>query len=71
MNEYKLFIREVRKQMAVQNMTQAAVANQLQIDRATLNQQLAGVREMRASVAFGLARILGISLDKIMEEAQK
>ena len=69
--EYELFLREVKKQIAVRNLTQLEVAHRIRTHRETLSQYLSGRTAMRAQTAFELARILGISLDKIIEEAQK
>lgn len=70
MNEYKHFIRECKKQIALQNLTQASVAKAVGADRGSLNSQL-GQRtgHMSAQRAFDMARLLGISMDRILEES--
>ncbi len=67
--EYDRFIAEVRKQMALQNITQVEAAKRIRADRGNLNQQISGRNKgMRAQTMFDLAKLLHISLDKIMEE---
>ena len=68
--EYDRFIAEVRKQMAVQDITQVEAAKRIRADRGNLNQQISGRNKgMRAQTMFDLAKLLHISLDKIMEES--
>lgn len=68
--EYDRFIAEVRKQMAVQDITQVEAAKRIRADRGNLNQQISGRKKgMRAQTMFDLAKLLHISLDKIMEES--
>lgn len=67
--EYDRFIAEVRKQMAVQDITQVEAAKRIRADRGNLNQQISGRNKgMRAQTMFDLAKLLHISLDNIMEE---
>lgn len=69
--EYERFIAEVRKQMAVQDITQVEAAKRIRADRGNLNQQISGRNKgMRAQTMFDLAKLLHISLDKIMEDEQ-
>lgn len=71
MQAYDLFLREVRKQLAVQNITQVDLAKRICADRGNLNQQISGKRHtMKAKTLFDVAKALGISLDAIMEGAQ-
>lgn len=67
--EYDRFIAEVRKQMAVQDITQVEAAKRIRADRGNLNQQISGKNKgMRAQTMFDMSKLLHISLDKIMEE---
>lgn len=69
-SEYERFILEVRKQMAVQNITQVDAARLIRADRGNLNQQISGRRKgMKAQTMFDLAKLLKISLDQFIEEA--
>lgn len=68
--EYERFIAEVRKQMAVQDITQVEAAKRIRADRGNLNQQISGRHKgMRAQTMFDLAKLLKISLDQFIEEA--
>lgn len=70
-SEYERFILEVRKQMAVQNITQVDAARLIRADRGNLNQQISGRHKgMRAQTMFDLAKLLKISLDQFIEEAE-
>ena len=69
-SEYERFIMEVRKQMAVQNITQVDAARLIRADRGNLNQQISGRHKgMKAQTMFDLAKLLKISLDQFIEEA--
>ena len=69
--EYERFIAEVRKQMAVQDITQVEAAKRIRADRGNLNQQISGRHKgMRAQTMFELAKLLKISLDQFIEEAE-
>lgn len=69
-SEYERFILEVRKQMAVQNITQVDAARLIRADRGNLNQQISGRHKgMKAQTMFDLAKLLKISLDQFIEEA--
>lgn len=69
-SEYERFILEVRKQMAVQNITQVDAARLIRADRGNLNQQISGRHKgMKAQTMFDLAKLLNISLDQFIEEA--
>ena len=68
--EYERFIAEVRKQMAVQDITQVEAAKRIRADSGNLNQQISGRHKgMRAQTMFDLAKLLKISLDQFIEEA--
>ena len=68
--EYERFIAEVKKQMAVQDITQVEAAKRIRADRGNLNQQISGRHKgMRAQTMFDLAKLLKISLDQFIEEA--
>ena len=55
--EYERFIAEVRKQMAVQDITQVEAAKRIRADRGNLNQQISGRHKgMRAQTMFDLAK---------------
>lgn len=70
-SEYERFILEVRKQMAVQNITQVDAARLIRADRGNLNQQISGRHKgMKAQTMFDLAKLLKISLDQFIEEAE-
>ena len=70
-SEYERFILEVRKQMAVQNITQVDAARLIRADRGNLNQQISGRHKgMKAQTMFDLAKLLNISLDQFIEEAE-
>ena len=69
--EYERFIAEVRKQMAVQDITQVEAAKRIRADRGNLNQQISGRHKgMRAQTMFDLAKLLKISLDQFIQEAE-
>lgn len=69
--EYERFIAEVRKQMAVQDITKVEAAKRIRADRGNLNQQISGRHKgMRAQTMFDLAKLLKISLDQFIEEAE-
>lgn len=69
--EYERFIAEVRKQMAVQEITQVEAAKRIRADRGNLNQQISGRHNgMRAQTMFDLAKLLKISLDQFIEETE-
>ena len=69
--EYERFIAEVRKQMAVQDITQVEAAKRIRADRGNLNQQISGRHKgMRAQTMFDLAKLLKISLDQFIEETE-
>ena len=71
-SEYERFILEVRKQMAVQNITQVDAARLIRADRWNLNQQISGRHKgMKAQTMFDLAKLLKISLDQFIEEADQ
>ena len=68
--EYQLFLRECRKEIAVQNLTQKQVAQAVGADLSSFNGQLSGrSTHMSAARMLRVARFLGISLDGIMEAA--
>lgn len=69
--EYERFIAEVRKQMAAQDITQVEAAKRIRADRGNLNQQISGRHKgMRAQTMFDLAKLLKISLDQFIDEAE-
>lgn len=70
-SEYERFIMRVRREMAVQNITQVEAARRIHADRGNLNQQIGGRNKgMRAQTMFDLAKLLKISLDQFLEEAE-
>lgn len=70
MNEYKLFVRECRKKIAEKNLSQRQVAEVVGGHLSSINGQLSGrMGRMSAQRAFDMARLLGISMDRILEES--
>ena len=71
MTKYKLFIREVKKQIAVRGLSQYEVADMIGTSQAFVNNVLNGRRVPNAHRVFALAWALGIDLGQIQREAYR
>lgn len=71
MNEYELFIRECKKQIAVRGLTQYRVADMTGKTQAFVNKFLNGHGTILSTAMFDMARVLGVDLGKIQREAGK
>lgn len=71
MTEYKLFIREVKKQIAVRGLSQYEVADMIGASQPWVNHILNGDRTPNVHHLFSLARVLGIDLGQIQREAYR
>ena len=71
MKAYDLFAKEVKKQIAIHDLTQQEIAEIADVNRITINQLVNGFRSKQGisfCTALRIAYALGISMDKIMKE---